>query len=118
MITFGFRHGAALLAGVLALQFPAQAQVYRCTDASGNKLYTDTKKGNCELLDTGPALPRPVAASPMIPSARPTSPAPAAAASSPTNFPGSTARSSAPATTIAAASSPRNCAPKRRSWPT
>src|SRR5690606_40139733 len=56
--------GAALLAGSLALQcsLAAQAQVYRCTDASGNKLYTDTKKGNCDLIDSGPA-PRPPAAS-------------------------------------------------------
>lgn len=82
-----FRRGAVLLAGGLALQCSlAQAQVYRCTDANGNKLYTDMKKGNCELIDAGPA-PRPPAASPMIPSVRPNNPAPAASTPSPANFP-------------------------------
>lgn len=81
-----------LLAGSLALGFAAtaQAQVYRCTDANGNKLYTDTKKGNCELIDSGPVA-RPPAASPMIPSVRPPNPTassgPATATPSPSNFP-------------------------------
>ena len=90
MIKIGFRRGAALLAGVLALQccVPAQAQVYRCTDPSGGKLYTDTKRGNCELIEAGSPAPRPPAASPMIPSVRPNSAAaPAAATPSPSNFP-------------------------------
>ena len=89
MIKIGFDRGAALLAGVLALQccVPAQAQVYRCTDPNGGKLYTDTKRGSCELIDAGPAAPRPPAASPMIPSVRPNGAAPAAATPSPTNFP-------------------------------
>lgn len=92
-IKIGFRRGAALLAGVLALGLSAvaQAQVYRCTDANGNKLYTDMKKGNCELIDSGPVVPRPPAASPLIPAVRPGSPAPAAsgaaATPSPSNFP-------------------------------
>ena len=90
MIKMGFRRAAVLLAGGLALQcsMAVQAQVYRCTDANGNKLYTDMKKGNCELIDAGPA-PRPPAASPMIPSVRPNSAAPAASvpAPSPANFP-------------------------------
>jgi hypothetical protein len=89
MIKMDFRRGAALLAGVLALQcsVAAQAQVYRCTDPNGGKLYTDTKKGNCELIDSGPA-PRPPAASPMIPSVRPNSAAASPAATpSPSNFP-------------------------------
>lgn len=88
-IKMDFRRGAALLAGGLALQCSllAQAQVYRCTDANGNKLYTDTRKGNCELIDSGPA-PRPPAASPMIPSVRPNAAAPATAGTpSPVNFP-------------------------------
>ena len=92
MTNIGFRRGAALLAGGLALQFAAaaQAQVYRCTDANGNKLYTDMKKGNCELIDSGPVAPRPPAASALIPAVRPASPAAASAVApppSPANFP-------------------------------
>ncbi|MFC5458321.1 DUF4124 domain-containing protein [Massilia niabensis] len=94
----GFRRGAALLAGGLALQFAAaaQAQVYRCTDANGGKLYTDMKKGNCELIESAPVAPRPPAASPLIPAVRPGNPAAAAsgtgggttaATPSPSNFP-------------------------------
>ncbi|MET0981722.1 MAG: DUF4124 domain-containing protein [Telluria sp.] len=93
-IKIGFRRGAAVLAGGLALQFaaPAQAQVYRCTDANGGKLYTDMKKGNCELIESAPVAPRPPAASALIPSVRPVSPAPAAsgmaaATPSPSSFP-------------------------------
>ena len=90
MMKSAFRRGAALLAGALALACgaAAQAQVYRCTDANGNKLYTDTKKGNCELIDSGPVA-RPPAASAMIPSVRPNNPPPATAAAtpSPANFP-------------------------------
>jgi hypothetical protein len=91
MIKTGFRRGAALLAGGLALQFAAaaQAQVYRCTDANGGKLYTDMKKGNCELIESAPVAPRPPAASAMIPSVRPNNVAPASATAtpSPANFP-------------------------------
>jgi predicted RNase H-like nuclease (RuvC/YqgF family) len=40
----------------------AQAQIYRCVDASGHKEYTDRKKGNhCVALD----LPDPVIAAPQ-----------------------------------------------------
>lgn len=83
------RRGLVLLAGALALQCSglAQAQVYRCIDANGNKLYTDTRKGNCELLEAAPPAPRPPAASPMIPSVRPNNTPPAAATPSPANFP-------------------------------
>ena len=95
MTNIGFRRGAALLAGGLALQFAAtaQAQVYRCTDANGNKLYTDMKKGNCELIDSGPVAPRPPAASALIPAVRPASVAAGASSAaaapppSPSNFP-------------------------------
>ena len=94
MIKIGFRRGAALLAGGLALQFAAvaQAQVYRGPDSRGNKLYTDMKKGNCELIDSGPVVPRPPAASALIPAVRPASPASAASGAatpppSPSNFP-------------------------------
>ena len=93
MIKIDFRRGAALLAGLFALQFcvPVQAQVYRCTDANGNKLYTDMKKGNCELIDAGPPAPRPPAASALIPAVRPPNPSASGAAAvpppSPANFP-------------------------------
>lgn len=61
----------------------AQAQIYRCTDATGHKEYTDRKKGgNCVALDLPPAA---IAAPPResMPRAR----APAAAATAPAAFP-------------------------------
>lgn len=45
----------------------AQAQIYRCTDANGRPLYTDTKVGKCQLIDTGYSTP---AASAPIPAPR------------------------------------------------
>lgn len=90
-IKTALRRGAALLAAGLALQFAAaaQAQVYRCTDANGGKLYTDMKKGNCDLLESAPVAPRPPPASAPIPSVRPHNPAAASAAAtpSPSSFP-------------------------------
>jgi hypothetical protein len=60
--------------------------MYRCIDASGHKLYTDVKKGNCEVIYTGSSNPRPPAASAPIPAVRASSPGPAAAVS-PASFP-------------------------------
>lgn len=54
---------AAALASVL-LCASAQAQIYRCTDANGRPLYTDTKVGKCQLIDTGYSAP-PVASAPI-----------------------------------------------------
>jgi hypothetical protein len=68
----------------------AQAQIYRCVDANGRPLYTDTKVGKCQLIDTGYSQP---AASAPIPAPRSAgnanassgaSPSPSAA---PSNFP-------------------------------
>jgi hypothetical protein len=85
------RRGLAFAAALLALQVcaPAQAQIYRCTDANGRPLYTDTKVGKCQLIDTGYSSPP--AASVPIPAPRPpnsAAPSPSAAASStPASFP-------------------------------
>jgi len=62
------RHGAFVTATLaLLLSASAQAQIYRCTDAAGRPLYTDTKVGNCQLIDTGPSRP---SASAPIPAPR------------------------------------------------
>ncbi|WP_229474435.1 DUF4124 domain-containing protein [Pseudoduganella lurida] len=75
---------------MLALLFAtaAQAQIYRCTDESGHKEYTDRKKGNhCVLLDLPEAsIPAPAARAPAAaPRAR--APATGAAAAAPAAFP-------------------------------
>lgn len=62
----------------------AQAQIYRCTDPNGRPLYTDTRVGKCQLIDTGYSSPP--AASAPIPAPRASAPA-AAAASTPSSFP-------------------------------
>jgi len=81
---------AAAFASML-LCATAHAQIYRCTDANGRPLYTDTKVGKCQLIDTGYSAPP--AASAPIPAPRSSgggggssspSPAPSAAQS---NFP-------------------------------
>ena len=72
---------ATLLAAGLALQVSvAHAQnMYRCLDADGQKLYTDVKKGNCEVIYTGSGAPRAPTASAPIPAVR----SPAVQAASP-----------------------------------
>jgi len=79
-----FRRSAALVLTGLALQFslPAQAQLYRCVDANGRPLYTDSKVGKCEVIDTG----RPSASAP-IPAPRGASSSSNPPASAPSNFP-------------------------------
>lgn len=76
-----FARPCVLVAVCLALQMAgAHAQdMYRCIDANGNKLYTDIKKGNCEVIYTGSSTPRPPPASAPIPAVRPVSPGPASA---------------------------------------
>lgn len=81
-----FRASATVLA--LLLCHVAQAQIYRCLDANGRPLYTDSKVGKCQLIDTGYSTP---AASAPIPAPRSSggggtssAPAPSAAQS---NFP-------------------------------
>jgi len=59
----------ALMAG------SAQAQIYRCVDASGHKEYTDSRKGShCVLLDVPGAIAAPAARS-APPKVRPQVPA-------------------------------------------
>jgi len=72
---------------VFALLFAAgaQAQIYRCTDANGRPLYTDTKVGKCQLIDTGYSTPSASAPIPAPRSGGGGAAAPASAA--PTNFP-------------------------------
>lgn len=53
----------AVFASVL-LCASAHAQIYRCTDANGRPLYTDTKVGKCQLIDTGYSAP-PAASAPI-----------------------------------------------------
>jgi hypothetical protein len=82
---FSFKFSLLLLAlaGAPAL---AQAQIYLCRDANGNKELTDTNKPGCKLLDvpgaTIPAPPRHSGGSPgggrNEAAARPYSPPPAA----------------------------------------
>ena len=83
-------HGAVAMFALL-LCASAQAQIYRCTDANGRPLYTDTKVGKCQLIDTGYSSPP--AASAPIPAPRSSggsgsasAPSPAAA-STPSSFP-------------------------------
>ncbi len=63
----------------------AQAQIYRCTDATGHKEYTDRKKGsNCVALDLpAAAIPAP----PPREGATRARPPAAAAAATPSSFP-------------------------------
>ncbi|EKU81636.1 DUF4124 domain-containing protein [Massilia timonae] len=86
-------HGAVAMFALLFCA-SAQAQIYRCLDANGRPLYTDTKVGKCQLIDTGYSSPP--AASKPIPAPRSSSasggsgsasaPSPAAA-STPSGFP-------------------------------
>ncbi|MGF6275718.1 hypothetical protein ABIB38_004122 [Massilia sp. UYP11] len=82
-------HGAVAMFALL-FGASAQAQIYRCLDANGRPLYTDTKVGKCQLIDTGYSSPP---ASAPIPAPRSSggsgsasSPSPAAA-SAPSGFP-------------------------------
>lgn len=61
-----FQPAVAMLA--LLMCASAQAQIYRCLDANGRPLYTDTKVGKCQLIDTG--YRSPPAASAPIPAPR------------------------------------------------
>ena len=85
MTNFVFQGAVAVLA--LLLCATAQAQIYRCLDANGRPLYTDTKVGKCQLIDTG--YRSPPAASAPIPAPRASSGAgtPSPAASTPSSFP-------------------------------
>lgn len=70
----------------LLMTASAQAQIYRCTDANGRPLYTDSKVGKCEKIDTGYSAP-PSASAP-IPAPRSSGGnASSAPATAPTNFP-------------------------------
>ena len=87
-----FQPAVAIVA--LLLCASAQAQIYRCLDANGRPLYTDTKVGKCQLIDTGYSSPP--AASKPIPAPRssggsggsgvPSAPSPASS-STPASFP-------------------------------
>lgn len=86
MTNIAFRRHGVFVSATLALLVcaSAQAQIYRCVDAAGRPLYTDSKVGKCQLIDTGPTPPP--SASAQIPAPRgPTAiNAPSAA---PANFP-------------------------------
>jgi len=62
MTNIVFQSAVAVLA--LLMCASAQAQIYRCLDANGRPLYTDTKVGKCQLIDTGYSAP-PAASSPI-----------------------------------------------------
>jgi len=62
MTNIVFQSAVAIFA--LLLCASAQAQIYRCTDANGRPLYTDTRVGKCQLIDTGYSSP-PAASSPI-----------------------------------------------------
>lgn len=87
MTNIVFQSAVAVFAMLLCAS--AQAQIYRCTDANGRPLYTDTKVGKCQLIDTGYSSP-PAASSP-IPAPRSSgggsSAASPAASSTPSGFP-------------------------------
>ena len=75
---------ALLLSGAVQ----AQTTVYKCVDAQGRVEFTDTGKKGCKALDLPgyiPAPPERRGPAPGVP--RASSPAPAAAAPSPANFP-------------------------------
>lgn len=85
MTNFVFQGAIAVLA--LLWCTSAQAQIYRCLDANGRPLYTDTKVGKCQLIDTGYRAP-PAASAPIpAPRAPSASGASSPAASTPSNFP-------------------------------
>ncbi len=73
-------HGAVAMFALLFCA-SAQAQIYRCLDANGRPLYTDTKVGKCQLIDTGYSAPP--AASKPIPAPRSSGGSGSASASSP-----------------------------------
>lgn len=85
MINFAFRRHGALVTAMLALLFcaSAQAQIYRCVDAAGRPLYTDSKVGKCQLIDTGPTPP----SSPSSPIAAPRGTMSTVQTPAPANFP-------------------------------
>ncbi|WP_137175259.1 DUF4124 domain-containing protein [Massilia sp. HP4] len=87
MTNIVFQSAVAVFA--LLLCTCAQAQIYRCTDANGRPLYTDTKVGKCQLIDTGYSSPP--AASAPIPAPRSSGggagAASPAASSTPSSFP-------------------------------
>ena len=86
--TISFYRFAALCAFGLALPYGAQAQnMYRCVDANGHKLYTDVKKGNCEVIFTASSVPPVPAASAPIPAVRPSGSIGPAPSASPVSFP-------------------------------
>ena len=87
MTNIVFQSAVAIFAMLLCAC--AKAQIYRCTDANGRPLYTDTKVGKCQLIDTGYSSPP--AASAPIPAPRSSgggssAPSPAAT-STPSSFP-------------------------------
>lgn len=70
MTNIAFRRHGIFVSATLALLLcaSAQAQIYRCVDAAGRPLYTDSKVGKCQLIDTGPTPPP--SASAQIPAPR------------------------------------------------
>lgn len=92
MITSPFGKPAAALAllALLALCGPARAQsvMYKCIDASGTVLYTDTLQRNCKALDLPSSGASGAIAAPARRAGAPArAAAPAPAASSPADFP-------------------------------
>lgn len=86
--TISFHHVAVAAVLGLALQGGAQAQgaIYKCVDEQGRVEFTDQHRRGCKQLESFiSTIPSPVRASAPIPAARP--PSPAAASSSPSNFP-------------------------------
>ena len=86
MTNIVFRSAVAVF--TLQLCSSAQAQIYRCLDANGRPLYTDTKVGKCQLIDTGysspPAASKPIPAPRSAGGSGASSPAPV---STPSSFP-------------------------------
>jgi hypothetical protein len=92
MITssFGRPIGALALLSALALCSGARAQsvMYKCVDASGTVLYTDTLQRNCKALDLPSSGSTNTIAAPARRTGTPArAAAPAPAASSPADFP-------------------------------
>lgn len=91
MITslYGRPIGALALVGALALCGSARAQavMYKCVDASGSVLYTDTLQRNCKALDLPSSGAGNAIAAPARRAGTPVRSAAAAPASSPADFP-------------------------------